>query len=41
MLIDGYKRYYHNQQDPRYDISEVVKKMQELRNCELINLENK
>ena len=39
-LIDWYKRYYHNQQDPRYDISEVVRKMQELRNCEVINLEN-
>ena len=39
-LIDWYKRYYHNQQDPRYDISEVVKKMQELRNCEIISLEN-
>jgi hypothetical protein len=39
-LIDGYKRYYHNQQDPRYDISEVVKKMQELWDCEIINLEN-
>lgn len=40
-LIDWYKRYYHNQQDPRYDISEVVKKMQKLRDCEIINLENK
>lgn len=40
-LIDGYKRYYHNQQDPRYDISEVVKKMQNLWDCEVIELENK
>ena len=40
-LIDGYKRYYHNQQDPRYDISEVVKKMQELRDCKIFNIENK
>lgn len=39
-LIDWYKRYYHNQQDPRYDISEVVKKMQELWNCDVINLNN-
>jgi hypothetical protein len=39
-FIDWYKRYYHNQQDPRYDISQVVKKMQELRDCEVINLEN-
>ena len=41
VLIDGYKRYYHNQQDPRYDILEVVKKIQELWNCEVINLNNK
>ena len=39
-LIDWYKRYYHNQQDPRYDISEVVKKIQELRDCKVINLDN-
>ena len=39
-LVDGYKRYYHNQQDPRYDISEVVKKMQNLRNCKIIGLNN-
>ena len=39
-LIDGYKRYYHNQQDPRYDISEVVKKMEELRDYNVISLEN-
>ncbi len=39
-LIDWYKWYYHNQQDPRYDISEVVKKMQELRDCEVIKLDN-
>ena len=40
VFVDWFKRYYHNQQDPRYDISEVVIKMQELRNCEVINLEN-
>lgn len=39
-FIDWYKRYYHNQQDPRYDISQVVLKMKELRDCEIINLEN-
>ena len=39
-FIDWYKRYYHNQQDPRYDISQVVEKMQKLRDCEVINLEN-
>lgn len=41
ILIDWYKRYYHNQQDPRYDISEVVKKMQELYDCKIINMDNK
>ena len=40
-LIDGYKRYYHNQQDPRYEIPQVVQKMKELWNCEVINLENR
>ena len=39
-FIDWYKRYYHNQQDPRYNISEVVKKMQELWNCDIIKMEN-
>ena len=39
-FVDGYKRYYHNQQDPRYNVSEVVKKMQALRDCKLINIEN-
>ena len=39
-FIDRYKRYYHNQQDPRYDISEVVKKMQELWNCNIITVDN-
>ncbi len=39
-FIDWYKRYYHNQQDPRYDISEVVKKMQELWNCNVITVDN-
>ena len=39
-FVDWYKRYYHNQQDPRYDISQVVRKMQELRDCNVINLKN-
>jgi len=39
-LVDGYKRYYHNQQDPRYDVSEVIKKMQELWKCKIITLNN-
>ena len=40
-FVDWYKRYYHNQQDPRYNISDVVQKMQELRNCEIINITDK
>ena len=39
-FVDWYKRYYHNQQDPRYDISEVVKKMQNLWDCGVIWLNN-
>lgn len=30
ILIDPYKRYYENQQDPRYSVNEVVKKMIEI-----------
>lgn len=30
ILIDPYKRYYENQQDPRYSVNEVVKKMLEI-----------
>lgn len=40
VLVDWYKRYYHNQQDPRYNISEVVRKTQELRNCDVVKLNN-
>ena len=40
VFIDWYKRYYNNQQDPRYNVSEVVKKLQELWNCSILNLEN-
>ena len=39
-FVDGYKRYYHNQQDPRYEISAVVNKMQELWKCEVFKLDN-
>jgi len=41
LLIDWYKWYYHNQQDPRYDVNEVVKKLQELWNCDIINIDNR
>jgi len=30
ILIDPYKRYYENQQDPRYSVEKVVKKMWEV-----------
>ncbi|MFZ2150801.1 MAG: hypothetical protein WAZ12_00575 [Candidatus Absconditicoccaceae bacterium] len=30
ILIDPYKRYYENQQDPRYSVNDVVKKMEEI-----------
>jgi hypothetical protein len=30
ILIDPYKRYYENQQDPRYNVNDVVKKMGEI-----------
>jgi hypothetical protein len=36
ILIDGYKRYYENQQDPRYNVGCVVEKMQEIYWAELI-----
>ena len=39
-LIDGFKRYYHNQQDPRYDVITVANQLQKIRNCKIINLEN-
>lgn len=39
-FIDWYKRYYHNQQDPRYDVESIVKKMQNIRWCQIFNLNN-
>ena len=39
-FVDWYKRYYHNQQDPRYEISAVVEKMQDMWKCEVIKLNN-
>ena len=41
VFIDWFKWYYHNQQDPRYDVAEVVKKMEEIWKCNVINLDNK
>lgn len=35
ILIDPYKRYYANQQDPRYKVEAVLEKMKEVYNCEL------
>jgi primosomal protein N' len=40
IFVDWYKRYYHNQQDPRYDIKEVVNKLKELWSCDVIFLDN-
>lgn len=40
VFIDWFKRYYHNQQDPRYDVSEVVKKFKDICGCEVVNIEN-
>ena len=40
VYVDWYKWYYHNQQDPRYDVSEVVKKMWELWWCEIVKVDN-
>ena len=34
-FIDPYKRYYHNQQDPRYSIKTVIQKLQELYQAEI------
>ena len=33
--IDPHKRYYANQQDPRYKVGEVLKKMAEIYGAEL------
>ena len=40
VFVDWFKWYYHNQQDPRYDVAEVVKKLKEIWDCEVINIEN-
>ena len=40
VFVDWFKRYYHNQQDPRYNVWEIVKKMQEIWGCNVINLDN-
>lgn len=35
VIVRPHKRYYANQQDPRYKTLDVVKKLSEIRNCEL------
>ena len=35
IIIQPHKRYYSNQQDPRYKTSEVIQKMTEIWKCEL------
>lgn len=34
-FIDSYKRYYHNQQNPRYSIETVIQKMKEIYTAEV------
>ena len=36
ILIDQHKRYYKNQQDPRYYTPRVVEKMGEIYECEVV-----
>jgi primosomal protein N' len=40
ILVDSHKWYYHNQQDPRYSLSTVVKKMAEIYGAEVIEVKN-
>jgi primosomal protein N' len=40
IFIDSQKWYYHNQQDPRYSLSTVVKKMAELYEAEVEEVKN-
>lgn len=40
IILWPYKRYYSNQQDPRYKTLDVVKKFSEIRDCELQIIEN-
>ncbi|MDR0607747.1 MAG: hypothetical protein LBG52_05390 [Candidatus Peribacteria bacterium] len=35
LFVDPHKRYYHNQQDPRYSLATVVQKMAEIYGAEL------
>lgn len=40
IIIHPHKRYYSNQQDPRYKTLDAVQKMSEIYNCKLIIYEN-
>ncbi|MDR3168507.1 MAG: hypothetical protein LBU27_01775 [Candidatus Peribacteria bacterium] len=35
VFVDSHKRYYHNQQDPRYSLTTIVEKMAERYGAEL------
>ncbi|HKL44058.1 MAG TPA: hypothetical protein VJ892_02140, partial [Candidatus Absconditabacterales bacterium] len=35
IIIRPHKRYYSNQKDPRYKTLDVVKKLSEIRDCDL------
>lgn len=39
-FIDWFKWYYNNQQDPRYSVWAIVKKLQEIWWCDIININN-
>lgn len=40
VIFYSHKRYYSNQQDPRYKTIEVLKKLSEIRDCELEIIKN-
>ena len=39
-FVDWYKWYYHNQQDPRYNVAEIVSKLQEIWWCNVVKIDN-
>jgi primosomal protein N' len=40
IFIDPHKRYYNNQQDPRYSLAKVVKKMSEIYSAQVEEIQN-
>lgn len=37
IIIDSHKWYYKNQQDPRYNTVQIIKKFQEIYKCDFVN----